>query len=423
MSPRDVSTDQASPPSPAPAGTAAASPAADAPAQRPRPPTWILVAMTGIGPFTMQIMVPSLPALAMNLGVSIAAVQLTLTLYLLGVATGQLFHGPLSDRFGRKPLLVGGLVIYLIASLAAAMAPTIGWLILARVGQALGACAGMVLARAIIRDAYPREQAASVMGYVLMSMTIAPMLAPLLGSALEMLAGWRLTMLACLLFGAPLLLAAHLRLPETLAVPQPLPGLMGILRAYWTLTRVPVFCAYAGVVACSTGVFFAFMAGAPFVVVQGMGYSPATYAAAFAGVSVCYAIGNFLAGRLSPRLGVLRMLAIGCGLTLVGGVAALLIQLLLPPHILDFFLPMALVAIGNGMIQPNAMAAAVSVRPNLAGTASGLLGALQMGFGAMMTVVVGLTERGDGLGTTATMLATAVGTVLALIWAARAKGS
>jgi DHA1 family bicyclomycin/chloramphenicol resistance-like MFS transporter len=370
--------------------------------------------MTGIGPFTMQVLIPSMPALAGTLGAAPATVQLTLTLYLLGIAAGQLVYGPLSDRFGRRPMLLVGLAVYLAASLAAAAAPSIGWLLLARISQALGACTGVVLGRAIVRDAYPRDQAASVMGYVLMAMTIAPMLAPLLGSALDVLVGWRATMLACFVFGAALTLAVARRLPETLAVPQALPGLAGMLRAYASLVVIPAFRAYAAITACTTGVFFAFMAGAPFVVVQSMGYSPTSYALAFALVSVAYASGNFVAGRIATRIGVPRLLSIGTVIGVVGALASLAVLALLPPHILAFFLPMLLVAFGNGMTQPSAIAGAISANPRLAGTASGLVGALQMGFGALMTVVVGLTEHGAGIATAATMAASGVGAMLAL---------
>jgi len=379
--------------------------------------------MIGIGPFTMQVLVPSLPAMGRDLGVNTATLQLTVTLYLLGVAVGQLFYGPLSDRFGRRPLLMGGLALYAVASLAAALAGGIGALVVARVAQALGACAGVVLARAVIRDVWARDEAASVLGYVTMGMTIAPMLAPLLGSVLEEIMGWRGSMWACLAVGLPLALVAWVRLPETLPAPQPLPGLFAIGRAFGALWAVPAFRAYCGVTACATGVFFAFLGGAPYVVVQGMGYSPITFALAFASISVLFAIGNFVAGRLSRRLGVLRMLALGTALTTGGAVLAILALLAFPPHLLVFFVPMGVVAIGNGMTNPNAIAGALSVRPHLAGTASSLIGALQMGFGACLTFIVGWVEFGAGIGTAMTMALTGVGSALALLGVWRSERS
>ncbi|NKC32992.1 multidrug effflux MFS transporter [Falsiroseomonas selenitidurans] len=387
-----------------------------------RPPIWLLVAMIAIGPFTMQVLVPSLPAMGRDLGASTAMVQLTVTLYLLGVGAGQLVYGPLSDRFGRRPLLMGGLALYALASLAAALAGGIGALVAARVAQAVGACAGVVLTRAVIRDVWPRDQAASVLGYVTMGMTIAPMLAPILGSVLEQAFGWRTSMWACLAFGLPLALVAWLRLPETLAVPQSLPGLSAIWGAYRSLWAVPAFRAYTALTACATGIFFAFLGGAPYVVVQGMGYSPVQFAFAFAAISVFFAGGNWLAGRLSARLGILRMLVVGTSVTTLGAVGAAIAMAAFPPHILVFFVPMAAVAVGNGMTQPNAIAGALSAKPQLAGTASALVGALQMGFGALLTFVVGLVEYGSGLGTSLTMAATGVGCFMALRGARRASG-
>ncbi|SFK26355.1 MFS transporter, DHA1 family, bicyclomycin/chloramphenicol resistance protein [Falsiroseomonas stagni DSM 19981] len=386
---------------------------------KPRPPIWLLVAMIAIGPFTMQVLVPSLPSMGRDFGASTAAVQLTVTLYLLSVGVGQLIYGPLSDRFGRRPLLMGGLALYAVASLGAAMAGGIGWLVIARAFQAMGACAGVVLARAVIRDVWARDQAASVLGYVTMGMTIAPMLAPLLGSYLDQTLGWRASMWACLVFGLPLALVAWKRLPETLPAPQPLPGLFAILAAYRSLWAIPVFRAYAALTACATGVFFAFLGGAPYVVVQGMGYTPVQFAIGFAAISVFFAAGNWLAGVLSKRLGILRMLSVGTMITVVGSIGAVVGQLAFPPHILVFFVPMVLVGVGNGMTQPNAIAGALSAKPQLAGTASSLVGALQMGFGALMTFVVGLVEYGAGIGTALTMAATGSACWLALRGARR----
>lgn len=381
---------------------------------RPTPSLFLLVAMTGLGPFTMQIVIPSMPLIAASLAVPYGTVQLTLTLYLIGVALGQLLYGPLSDRYGRKPLLLTGLGLYLIGSVGATLAPSAGFLIVGRVVQAVGGCAGLVLGRAMVRDAYPREQAASVIGYVSTAMSVAPMVSPLLGSVLTEQFGWRSTMLACVAIGAPLWLAMRARLPETLAQPAPLPGLAGLLGAYVQLLRLPAFRAYCGVVAFSTGVFFAFASGTPVVVVNGMGHPPTHLAAAMMLLALSWSAGTFTTARLSPRLGVWRLLRLGTGMVMAGGVLAVLLLALAPPNLFLFFLPMMVMAFGNGIAQPSAIAAAVSVRPGLAGTASGLVGALQMGLGATMTVAAGATETGTGTATVACMVLCALGTQLFL---------
>ena len=386
-----------------------------------RPSVLLLVALTAIAPFAMLMVVPLLPAMAGALNASYGTVQLTLTMSLTGLALGQLIYGPLSDRFGRKPLLIVGLCIYLVGSAAAALAPGIGLLILARILQTAGGCAGMVLSRAMIRDCWPRSQAASVLGYVSTAMAVAPMFSPLVGSLLEQHFGWRATMLVSLLLGLPLLWVVVRRLPETLAEPQPLAGLAGLLGAYAQLCRLAAFRGYVAVAACSNAVFFAFTAGAPLVVVQGLGFPATTYASAFMAIAAAWSGGAFVAARLTSRLGTHRMLVIGAAVSLVGVLIALFCVLALPAGLLAFMLPMVLVAFGNGIIQPNAIAGAVSVRPHLAGTAAGLVGALQMGAGAAMTVIAGIAENGHALGTAICMLVPAVGAQLAMVVVARAE--
>ena len=385
------------------------------------PPTWLLTLLMGVGPASMQIIIPALPMMAGLFTVPYATMQVTVTVYLVGIATGQLIYGPLSDRFGRRPILLLGLAVYVVGSVAALLAPGVGLLALARAAQAAGGCAGMVLARAIIRDVFPRDQAASKIGFVMMGMTVAPMMAPLLGAMLADAFGWRSIMLVCAGFGLVLGLLT-LRLPETLAAPQPLPGLTGMLRAYLQLGRLRSFRCYAAITACTSGVFFAFMSGAPQVLMQGLGYSPHAYATAFMIISLAFGGGSFFAGRYSVRMGLGRMLAIGLIISTLGALLALALRIGLPQSATGFFLTMSLIAFGNGISQPNAVAAAVSVKPQLAGTASGLVGALQMGFGAIMTLVTAHLEFGIGIGTAACMTGCAIGAQLALRGARRAGG-
>lgn len=366
----------------------------DAMTSRAHPPTIaILIAMTALGPLALNIFVPSMPGLVTYFQTDYATVQLTLTLYLIGVAVAQLFYGPLSDRFGRRPLVLAGTALFAGASLLCIFAHSIEMLICGRVLQAVGGCSGMVLSRAIVRDVYERNRSASVLAHITMAMAVAPAIAPALGGVLEHWSGWRASFLLLTAVGGATMVCLVLRLRETNHDPQPLPGIRGMLVGYRDLLRSRTFLGYSLATAFATAAFFAFLAGAPYVMVNLLGRTPSEYGILFVLVSLGYMAGNFLAVRLSARLGVIRMVGLGTGLsfcmTLV--MAGLGLAGILTP--LAIFLPMACIAIGSGMSMPNAIAAAVSVNPRAAGAASGLLGFLQMTIGAVATTAVGLLQN------------------------------
>lgn len=379
------------------------------------------MALVGTGPFTIQLVVPLLPDFAQLFAAPNAQAQLLLTLALVGIALGQLFYGPFSDRFGRRPVVLVALVLFLLASVLAAAASSLWSLAGLRTLQAVGACGGMVIGRAMVRDCFPRDQAASVLGYVMMGMTVVPMLSPYVGSQVHAWFGWQAVFVLCALIGAVLLGAVWRRLPETLVAAQPLPGIGGLVALYAALLRSPAFRGYALTVALSSGVFFTFVGGAPHIVVSGLGLAPRDYALAFLATSGFYGFGNFLAGRYSQRFGVVRMIGIGTVVTFIGAGLMLASMLLLPPSLAGLFLPSVLTAIGNGISQTNAIVAALSVRPQLAGTASGLAGFAQMGCGALLSWAAGVLEDGSGIATTGLMLAAALAVQLVLA-GMRAKG-
>jgi DHA1 family bicyclomycin/chloramphenicol resistance-like MFS transporter len=380
----------------------------------------ILIAVTAIGPLALNIFVPSIPGLVRVFDTDYATAQLALTLYLVGVAFGQLLYGPLSDRFGRRPVLLGGLTIFLAASLLCALAPSMGLLILGRIVQAVGGCSGMVLSRAIVRDVHQRDKAASVLAYITMAMAMAPAIAPALGGFLEVWFGWRASFVLLVAFGAAVLAWSLASLRETHFDPVPLPGLAGMAASYARLLRSPVFLGHALNTAFTTAVFFAFLAGAPYIMIELMHRPPSHYGLLFALVSLGYALGSFIAARLSIRFGTLRMVAAGTLFTL----GAVLLQIgfgvagLFTP--LAIFLPMTLGAIGNGTSMPNAIAAAISVDPRIAGAASGLIGFLQMTIGAVSTVLVGTFKGTDA---TAMIVVMTVASLLSVAaWRMAARG-
>ena len=354
-----------------------------------RPSLAILVALSAIGPLALNIFVPSMPGLQATFGVSYATAQLTLTLYLIGTAVCQLFYGPLSDRFGRRPVLLAGQGLFVIASLAAALAATIEVLIAARTAQAIGGASGMVIGRAIVRDLYGREKSASVLGYITVAWVLAPMLAPTFGGYLDGLGGWAASFFFLTGVGALVWLAALAGLHETHKGRGSAPMVSGLLRGFSRLLRAPKFVAYSLTLAFGSGVFFSFLAGAPYIMVVVLERSPLDYGLWFIVVSFGYMAGNALAGRYSERIGIDRMIGFGVILTFLGTTTSLLLFLAGYMSPLVLFLPMILVAIGNGLSLPNGIAGAMSIDPALAGTAAGLAGFMQIGLGAALSQSVG----------------------------------
>jgi DHA1 family bicyclomycin/chloramphenicol resistance-like MFS transporter len=201
----------------------------------------ILVAVTATGPLALNILMPSMPGLPAVFGTDYATVQLTLSLYLIGLAGAQLIYGPLSDRYGRRPVLLAGLGVFLLGTLTGALAASISMVIAGRVLQAVGGCAGMVLGRAIVRDLYERDRAASVIAYVTMAMVVAPMLAPLFGGFLDDWLGWRATFWFVAVYGSVVVVFCFLLLGETHRTRLPFPGPAGMLSSYLRLLRSPLF--------------------------------------------------------------------------------------------------------------------------------------------------------------------------------------
>lgn len=353
-----------------------------------------LVAVTAIGPLAMQIFIPALPIIQRDFGVAAGTAQLALSLSMLAIALATLAYGPLSDRHGRRPVLIGGLLVYLAGSLICTLAPDMAWLILGRILQASGGAAGIVLARAIVRDVYAHEKVASALAYLTMAMIVAPMVAPAIGGMLTEFLGWRAIFASVGMVGVPVLALVLLRLAETNSQPARHRGLAGMLEGFALLLRAPLFCGYALNGAFAMAAFFAFAAGAPYLMVNVMGRPVSEYGLYFIAVSFAFMLGNFAAARLSHRLGGDAMILAGSVL----GLAVILVGALLAAlHVwtpLAIFGPMICIAFGNGLSMPNAQAGALGVLPRSAGTASGLSGFLQMGISAIFAQAVG-SLQGD----------------------------
>jgi len=355
----------------------------------------LLMAMTAIGPATLNIVVPALPGLVTRLASDTGTVQLILSLYLLSLATAQLLLGPLSDRFGRRPVVLAGLALSVAASLAAIAASSIGALIGARVVQAIGASTGIVIGRAIIRDLFERDRAAAMIGLVTTAMVIAPMVAPMIGGILDTAFGWEAIFLFLAVFSGVVLLWAVFVLPETR--PARVAQSPGMLIQEWrALLGSAKFHGYVLCGALGSASFFTFLGGGPYVVVTLMGRSSAEFGIWFAVTSLGYMSGNFTASRLSQRFGVDVMIVIGIVFQLIGaGLTALLVATMPEAGPAIIFLPQLVISFGNGLLLPNAIAGAISVRPQAAGAAAGMTGFAQMAIGAASTQVVSIALAGS----------------------------
>ncbi len=354
----------------------------------------VLVLATAIGPFSMQVFLPALPAIQSSYGVAAATAQLAFSLSAFAMAVATLFYGPISDRVGRRRALLTGIIIFIAGSLVCAFATSITWLIIGRIVQAAGGVAGMVLGRAVVRDVYDRERSASAIAYITMAMVVAPMLAPAIGGVLTDLIGWKAVFMLGGGLGVLVLLAVHTGLPETLVPTNRPTTVAGMLGDFIRLLREPAFVGFAVQGGFSMAVFFSFLAAAPYVMIIVLERPPSEYGLMFILISASFMAGNFLAARVSRRVGIERMIVMGSIGTVVG--AALILGLVPMVYATPWalFIPMMLVAFAQGTSIPNSLAAVISINPEIAGAASGLAGFIQMGTAAIAAQTIGSIQNG-----------------------------
>lgn len=348
----------------------------------------LLMAMTAIGPIALNIIVPALPKLTTIFAADAHTIQLAVSLFLVGLAVAQLVIGPLTDRFGRRPVALAGLIVTALANLAAIFAQEAGTFILLRVLQAFGAATGIVVGRAVIRDMFDRERSAAMIGLVATAMVVAPMISPLVGGILDTAFGWQAIFVFVAVVSMAVLAWAAMTLPETRDNHPASVG--GFLADARFLARSRVFNGYVLCAAFGSGTFFAFLGGGPHVVVTMMGRSSAEYGLWFAITSIGYMSGNFAAARLSMRHGINRMIWAGLIVQAIGVALSIILAFVPSYGPAVVFLPQIITSFGNGAMLPNSIAGAVSVRPQAAGTASGVLGFVQMAVGAGFVQLGGL---------------------------------
>ncbi|QHI98608.1 Bcr/CflA family efflux MFS transporter [Xylophilus rhododendri] len=358
-------------------------------ASRPLVPVWLLVLITLSGTLGMHMFVPALPQAALDLGTGTAAMQMTISLYIAGLAVGQLIYGPLSDAFGRRPMLLGALALYTAAGVIAALSTGIHALIAARLLQALGGSAGLVLGRAIVRDTVRSDDAVRKLALLNLMMVIGPGLAPIVGGLVATHTGWRSIFLLLALTGAVAWGCAAKLLPET-GHPTGRLSPRSLARDYRELLASPRFLGFAIGGGCSTTAFYAFLAAAPFIFAGQLHRPPAELGFCLALLMIGFSVGNASTSRLVRFMAPERVLMAGNLLSVA--CAALLLALAGSAWLSvgPVMLLMFLFTVGAGSCSPVALARAISVDPRLTGSAAGLYGCAQMVVGAISTALVSL---------------------------------
>ncbi len=346
-----------------------------------------LILLAAVSGLALNIFLPSLPNMTAYFETDYGLMQMAVAFYLGMNALLQLVVGPISDRYGRRPILLAGLIVFLLATLGCIWATNVWVFLVFRMLQAV-VVVSMALSRAVIRDMVPEREAASMIGYVTMGMAVAPMVGPAIGGSLDAIFGWQASFWALFILGVVVLTLTWADLGET--APKRPGGFAAQFRDSPELFRSPRFWGYAVTLGLASGSFFAYLGGGPYVGDQVFGMDPATFGIYFGAPAVGYFLGNFLSGRYSVRYGVNRMVLTGTVICAAGisiNLGLFVFGLGTP---LSFFGLMSLMGLGNGLVIPNATAGALSVRPHLAGTASGLSGALMIGLGAALSALAGV---------------------------------
>ena len=382
-------------------------------------PLWLLGLFILCGTLGMHIFVPALPETARDLHATAATVELTISLYILGLAVGQLVYGPLSDRFGRRPALLLGLSLFTIASIAGLFAPDAHTLVVARFFQGLGGCSGLLLARAIIRDTSQANEAARRLALVNVLVTAGPAIAPLIGAALSGLWGWRTILMGLTALGVANFVLAWRILPETR--PEAVfVSASKYARDYVGLLRSPQFLGYALGGACATTPLYAFIACAPFIFVDTL-HAPSASVGPYLALLVSGLwLGSLLASRLIDRFPLNGFLVAANAVSVVAAASFLGLLIADRATLVGIVGTMFAFGVGVGAAAPAALVQAISVNPRVTGTGSGLYGSIQMAVGAALVALAGLGAN-PALASAAVLLAASV-VAQGSFWVARNRG-
>ncbi len=356
--------------------------------------TLLLVGLSVTNPFAFHIFLPSMPGLSETLGVSAAAMQLTVSIYVATFAIVQLCYGPLSDRFGRRRVILSGIAVYIVAPLFCAQVGTIESLVAGRALQAVGGCAGLMFARVIARDLFERNKAASVIGFITMITSLATSAIPAVGGYLDVLFGWRASFWLVSGYGVFVFVTCFLWLPET-RPDHETKGIMQIFKDGATLIRSQAFVGHALHGACTLSCWYTMLAGMPYVLVEVLGEGTTAYGYYYPFLSIGYMLGNLITARAASLWGVDRLIRTGIVCALVPAAIVLLWLAFNDPTPLSLFLPFGVIVMAHGMSQPASFSLAAGIRPELAGSAAGIMGFSQWMIAAVTTQVLGMLLAGS----------------------------
>ena len=376
----------------------------------------LLGGLTAFGPLSIDMYLPALPAIGRDLAASESMIQLTLTACLIGLAIGQVVAGPVSDALGRRRPLLIGVAGYVMASLLCAVAPTAAILVALRLLQGLTGAAGIVIARAIVRDLYSGSAAARYFSRLILIFGIAPILAPVVGAQILRFTSWHGIFLVLALVTALLWLGAARALPETLPVERRRSGGFGdTVQTFRRLAADTQFIGYAVAGGLAFGAMFAYIAGSPFVL-QGIYYlSPQKFSLIFGLNALGFVITSQINGSLVSRIPPVRLLTAGVVVTGVAGLALLAVILIGGLGLAAVLLPLFVLVSSIGFVVPNAVALALSRHPEAAGTGSAVLGVIQSGIGAAGAPLVGIAGITTAVPMAGVIAVSGVGAVLALL--------
>ncbi|MFT3800712.1 MAG: multidrug effflux MFS transporter [Burkholderiaceae bacterium] len=355
----------------------------------PHAPLWLLALATLSGTLAMHMFVPALPLAAQDLGASTGAMQMTISVYIFGLAIGQPIYGPLADRWGRRPVLMAGLLLYTVAGVVSGLARDVDTMLVARLLQALGGCAGLVLGRTMVRDTARAQEATRRLALMNLMVTLGPILSPVLGSLISIAWGWRAIFVALTLAGCVTMLCAWRRLPETRGAEAPASA-AELSRHYLALLTSPAFLGFALGGACATTSMYAFLSSAPFIFTQELGRPAHEVGLYLALLTSGVWLGSMTTSRVVHRVSARKLMFGANGLGLAAAFVLLVASAVGHLSIGVAVACLILFSFGAGIASPVALMQALGINPQAIGSASGLYGSLQMGVGALCTALAGL---------------------------------